>query len=121
VSPPHQLRAENTAADGVHTTEVVLETDEAAATAFAAGLQQLAAWQACHGSCYVPSSAADAAPLQRWVAATRRAAAAGRLTQQQRQQLEVLGFVWKPNVVRGWQVGEHTHVGSDSAWCCRRQ
>lgn len=41
----------------------------------------------------------DAAELEQWVSSMRKAAQAGQLTDEHRQQLTSLQFVWKPNVV----------------------
>jgi hypothetical protein len=67
---------------------------------FTRGLQLLSDWQQQYGNCHVPKTATDASTLHHWVSSTRKAGRAGQLTQLQQQQLDQLGFAWKPNVVR---------------------
>lgn len=62
-------------------------------------LQQLSDWKAIFGTCYVPQSAYDAANLSSWVQWARKAAKQGQLSDEQKQQLESLAFIFKPNVV----------------------
>jgi hypothetical protein len=60
-------------------------------------LTRLRAWADAYGSCYVPSSVHDEQALAAWVRGVRRSSA--RLPPEQRQELDALGFVWKPHVV----------------------
>ena len=102
---------------------------------FAAMLGALEAWVEEYGSCHVPSGVHDQRALARWVQRVRRlgrrggtskrsgggdssggsggggggsgqASEAG-LTAEQRTALDALGFVWKPNQVRGDKAGSH--------------
>ena len=68
---------------------------------FTRGLQLLSDWHQQYGTCHVPKTATDASTLHQWVSGTRKAGRVGQLTQLQQQQLDQLGFVWRPNVVRG--------------------
>ncbi len=70
-------------------------------------LVQLAAWRAEHGSCHVPRNAFDAQKLAEWVVSTRKAARKGQLSTEEREQLDQLDFVWRPDVV-GACHGQHT-------------
>ncbi|KAF8056872.1 hypothetical protein HT031_006216 [Scenedesmus sp. PABB004] len=77
--------------------------------AFEQQLAALAAWRDAHGSCHVPRTAADAAPLAAWVAWARRAGARGGLAPHQRAALDALGFVWRPPVLEAqWHATYHT-------------
>jgi hypothetical protein len=69
-------------------------------------LADLASWKDTFGTCHVPRTAADAASMSTWVTAVRKAGQKQQgkrggqgLTEQQRQQLDELGFVWKPDTV----------------------
>lgn len=65
------------------------------------GVAQLTAWRAQHaGSCHVPRNTADAGRLPEFVAWARREARRGSLTQFQIAELDAMGFVWRPDVVR---------------------
>eukprot|EP00775_Hariotina_reticulata_P006187 gene6187-biopygen7980 len=80
-------------------------------------LQRLAAWRSQYGSCHVPRCAADAAGLADWVVGTRQSARQGQLAEDHRQQLDGLGFSWKPNVVEAkWHANYHTL----RCWLCTK-
>ena len=62
-------------------------------------LHQLVAWKGRYGSCYVPKQVFDARELALWVWQIRAARKKGQLSSEQIQQLEAVGFIWKPTVV----------------------
>jgi hypothetical protein len=62
-------------------------------------LHKLKAWKHRFGSCYIPKNVFDAKELSIWVWQMRAARKKGHLSPDQMQQLEAVGFVWKPNVV----------------------